>query len=215
MKIYSWLSIPIIFTLSSLIIAPAKAGLFDRPDFFEKGRQQFEQEIRRLEQGNTTPNSTLTIDEAALPWSRIVMEEVGFTAMMPPGVITHEVEVVEAPKGDFNFDIIATHPSSARYVIAYSEEVSPERLKNTRQVLKDSRDYIIENEVNLTKTADDNIVVQNYPGRQFQLQNKKETIVYRLLLVNQRLYVLGVSQQNDALSPELIDTFFDSFKIIN
>ena len=215
MKIYSWLSIPIVFTLSSLIITPAKAGLFDRPDFFEKGRQQFEQEIRRIEQGNTVPNSTLTINEAALPWSRIVMEDVGFTAMMPPGVITHEVEVVEAPKGDINFDIIATHPSSARYVIAYSEEVSPERLKNKRQVLKDSRDYIIDNEVNLTKTADDNIVVQNYPGRQFQLQNKNETIVYRLLLVNQRLYVLGVSQQNDALSPKLIDTFFDSFKLIN
>ncbi len=214
MKIYSWLSIPIVFTLSGLIITPAKAGLFDRPDFFEKGREQFEQEIRRLERGKTFPNSSLQVDEAALPWSRVVMKEVGFTAMMPPGVITQEVEVVESPKGDIDFNIIATHPSSSRYVIAYSEEVTPERVKNTKEVLEKSRDYIIDNRVGLIKTADDDIVFENYPGKQFQLQNKNETIVYRLLLVEQRLYILAVSQQNEAISPKSIDTFFASFRLV-
>ena len=66
----------------------------------------------------------------------------------------------------------------------------------------------------MTKIADDDIVVENYPGKQFQLQNKDETIVYRLLLVDRRLYVLAVSQQNNAISPKSIETFFDSFQLI-
>ncbi|MDJ0692683.1 MAG: hypothetical protein QNJ41_29900 [Xenococcaceae cyanobacterium MO_188.B32] len=214
MKIYSWQSIPLIVAVSCLTTVPVLAGLFDRPDFFEKGYDQFEEEIRRFERGESVPDSSLKVDEAALPWSRVVIEEGGFTILMPPGAITKEVETVEAPKGDIDFDIIATHPSSSRYVIAYSEEVSPERVKNAREVLERSRDYIIENRVGLLKIADDDITVANYPGKQFQLQNKKETIVYRLLLVKQRLYVLAVSQQNDAISAKSIDVFFASFKLI-
>ena len=121
MKIYYWLSVPIVITLSCMTTAPVKAGLFDRPDFFEEGNRQFEEEIRRFDQGQTVPESSLKVDETALPWSRVVIKEGGFTVMMPSGAITHEVEKVEAPKGDINFDIIATHPTSSRYVIAYSE----------------------------------------------------------------------------------------------
>ena len=214
MKIYSWLNVPIVLTLFCLTTAPVIAGLFDRPDFFEKGRDQFEEEIRRFERGESVPNSSLEVDEAALPWARVVIEEAGFTVLMPPGAITQEVEVVEAPKGDINFDIIASHPSSSRYVIAYSEEVSPERVKNAQEVLDWSRDYIIDNRVGLLKIADDDINFEKYPGKQFQLQNKDETIVYRLLLVEQRLYVLAASQQNDAISAKSIDIFFASFKLL-
>ena len=214
MKIYSWFNISIVLTLSCLTTNPVIAGLFDRPDFFEKGRQQFEEEIRRFERGESVPNSSLKVDEAALPWSRVVIDKAGFTALLPSGAITQEVEVVEAPKGDINFDIIASHPSSSRYVIAYSEEVSPERVKNTQEVLERSRDYIIDNRVGLTKIADDDITFENYPGKQFQLQNQDETIVYRLLIVEQRLYVLAVSQQNEAISAKSIDMFFSSFQLI-
>ncbi|BAU65691.1 hypothetical protein STA3757_30800 [Stanieria sp. NIES-3757] len=214
MKIYFWLTITIFVTLSSLITDPVIAGLFDRPDFFENGQEQFEEEIRRLEQGESVPNPSLNVDDTALPWSRVVIQEAGFTVMMPPGAITNEVETVESSKGKINFNIIATHPSSSRYMVAYSEEVAPERVKNPQEVLERSRDYIIENKVGLTKIADDDIFFENYPGKQFQLQNKDETIVYRLLLVDLRLYVLAVSQQNDAISAKPIDLFFASFKLI-
>ena len=45
MNVYSWLSIPTVLTLSCIAIAPVTAGLFDRPDFFEQGHDQFEEEI--------------------------------------------------------------------------------------------------------------------------------------------------------------------------
>ena len=198
-----------------MINTPVRAGLFDRPDFFEQGRDQFEEEIRKFEQEQSVPDSNLKIDDTALAWSRVVIEAAGFTAMVPSGAITHEVETVEAPKGNINFDIIATHPSSSRYVIAYSEVVTPERVENAQEVLERSRDYIIDNKVGLHKIADDNITFEDYPGKQFQLQNEDETIVFRLILVKQRLYVLAVNQQNDAISPKSIDTFFSSFELID
>ena len=216
MNIYSRFSLNIVLAISSILACSeiAISGLFDRPDFFEQGHKQFEEEIRRFEQGETVPDSSLEIDETALPWSRILIREVGFTAMMPPGAITHEVEIVEAPKGDINFDLIASHPSSSRYLIAYSEEVTPERVANSQEVLERSRDYIIENKIGLNKIADDDITFADHPGIQFQLQNDQETIVYRLILVEQRLYVLAVNQQNDDLAEDLITTFFESFQLI-
>ena len=216
MNIYSRFSLNIILAISGILACSeiAISGLFDRPDFFERGHKQFEEEIRRFEQGDTVPDSSLEIDQTALPWSRVLIREVGFTAMMPPGAITHEVEIVEAPKGDINFDLIASHPSSSRYLIAYSEEVNPERVANPQEVLERSRDYIIENKIGLTKITDDDITFAEHPGIQFQLQNDQETIVYRLILVEQRLYVLAVNQQNDDLAEDLITTFFESFQLI-
>lgn len=217
MNIYSRFSLLIVLAISSILAYPAISipGLFDRPDFFEQGHDQFEEEIRRFDQEESVPDSSLKIDDTALPWTRIVIEAAGFTSLMPSGAITQEVETVESPKGDINFDLIASHPSSSRYVIAYSEEVTPERVKNAQEVLEQSRDYIIDNKVGLNKIADDDITFEDYPGKQFQLQNKDETIVFRLLLIKQRLYILAVNQQNNAISPQSIDTFFSSFELID
>lgn len=81
MKIYFSLSIPIVLILSCMTTTPVLAGLFDRPDFFEEGNAQFEEEIRRFEQEESVPDSSLTIDDAALSWSRVVIKAAGFTAI--------------------------------------------------------------------------------------------------------------------------------------
>ena len=218
MKIHSGLSIPICLTLSCLLTTSVTANPFGRPDFFERGRRDFEQEIRRFEQEGAVTTPSITVDESALPWSRVVMDHAGFTAMLPSGAITQEAETVEFPKGNVNFDIIATHPPSSRFVIAYSEEVTPETFANTQEVLERARDYIIENEIDLVKVADEDITFEKYPGKEFKLQNKEETFVFRLLLVGQRLYVLAVSHNNNdnnTVSSKSIDKFFNSFKLIN
>lgn len=216
MKKYSLLVIPAVIILSSIPISPAMSDFFNRPDFFEKGRREFENEIRRFEQREgRTPNSSLKLNPTSLPWTRVFIEKAGFTLLMPPGATTHETKTVADSKGNINFDIIATHPPSSRYVIAYSEEVTPARFQDSQEVLKKSRDEIISNNVGLRKVADKDITFnRQYPGKQFKLQNKNETIVFRLLLIRQRLYVLAVSQQTpDALSTKSINTFFESFQL--
>ncbi|HHP7231962.1 MAG TPA: hypothetical protein ACFCUY_14025 [Xenococcaceae cyanobacterium] len=215
MKVCFWLKIPLFVALSWISATSALAGLFDRPDFFEKGRDQFEAEVRRFEETENTDNSSLTIEQTVLPWSRILVEAAGFTVMLPSGAITRETEVVEAPRGDIEFDIIASHPAASRYVIAYSEAITAERLENTPEVLEQARDQIISNNVGLLKIAEDDFTWENYSGKQFQLQNQAETIVFRLLVTENRFYVLAVNQQNDAISPDSIDTFFNSFELID
>ena len=220
MKIYSWPSIPIFLTLSFISTTSVIANPFGRPDFFERGRRDFEQEIRRFEQGNTvtTPSLTTpspTTDKTTLTWSRVVVNQGGFTVKAPDGIITDEVETVEFPTGDINFDIVATHPPSSRYLIAYSEVLSPEKVANSQEVLERARDYIIENEVDLVKVADRDVTFKKYPGKEFKLQNKEETIIFRLLVTKDRIYVLGVSQNSDAISQKSVDTFFNSFDLIN
>lgn len=217
MQIHTKLIIFILLTLSGLISIPAiaLAGLFDRPDFFKKGYDQFQEEIHQFERGASLSNPSLSLDRTTLPWSRIVSETAKFTLMLPPGTISQEVETVGEPERELDFNIIASNLSDSRYVIAYSEAVDAERFANTQKVLASARETIITNKVGLNKIADEDITFEDYPGKQFKLQNEQETIVFRLILVEQRLYVLAVNQQNEALSEELINSFFESFKLLN
>ncbi len=57
---------------NSLTLEVAR-NLRDRPDFFEEGRQQFEEEIQRLEKKR--PESVLTIENANLKWQKFIFEE--------------------------------------------------------------------------------------------------------------------------------------------
>ena len=213
MKINYLFKTALFLLLFNLNIDSVKAGLFDRPDFFEKGYEQFEEEIRRFERGESVLNPSLNTEN--LPWSRIISEKSGFTLTMPPGNITQEIEIVEAPEGDIQFDIIASHPSASRYVIAYSEEVSPERFQNTQAILSKATNSIAKNNVGLEKIAEKDITLDNNPGKEFQLKNQEEIMFFRLILVEQRLYVLAVNQQNDSISEELVEQFFDSFELID
>ena len=207
-------------TISALILAilspqSVLAGLFERPDFFEQGRKQFEQEIRRLQSEQSVPESPLKVDLNSVSWMRFIFRKEGFTTMMPAGAITQEAEMVTTPEGEIKFDLIASHPPNSRFVVAYSEEVSAERAGEASDVLDWSRDYITENtDGGFTKTAEKDIVFQNYPGKDFTLKNQDETIMFRLLWIKQRLYVLAVSQEKQEISQEIVTKFFDSFEIL-
>ena len=191
------------------------AGPFNRPDFFEQGRKQFEQEIRQLQTQQSVPDSPLTVNLKSLSWLRLIFREEGFTMMMPPGAITQETEMVKTPKREIKFDLIASHPPDSRFVIAYSEQVSFDTPTETSEIFDWSRDYIMRNiDGEFTKTTEKDIVFSNYSGREFILQNQAEMIVFRLLWINQRLYVLGVSQEKQKISKENVTKFFDSFEIL-
>ena len=82
MKTYTRFSLSILLLLSSVTISSqAVAGLFDRPDFFEKGYEEFEEEIERFERGNEIPTVPLDIEGENLSWSIIVSDSAKFTAL--------------------------------------------------------------------------------------------------------------------------------------
>ena len=223
MKINTRLSLSILLTLSCLVGMSPKvsAGLFDRPDFFEKGYEEFEEEIRSFERGNEIPTVPLDIEGENLPWSRIISDSAKFTALFPPGTITHEVDTAEDPNGAMptassaiEFDIVASNRAKSRYVVAYSEPLEASTIGNPEQFLEIAQQTIVDDELGFRIIANDAIEFEGFPGKQFQTRSDEETFVFRLILVDDRLYVLAVNQQNDDLSEELISQFFESFQLL-
>ena len=216
MKIYTRLSLSILLFLSSfLAISPqAVAGLFDRPDFFKKGYDEFEDEINRFERGEEIPTVPLNIEGENLPWSRIISDSSKFTALFPPGTITQEADTAEDEDGVIEFDIVASNRSNSRYVVAYSEPLEASKVENPEQLLEIAQQTIVEDESGFKIIANDAIDFEGFPGKQFQTRSDEETFVFRLILVEDRLYVLAVNQQNDDLSEELITQFFESFQLL-
>ena len=208
-----------IVTLLSIVmaIAPASAGLFDRPDFFEQGDEEFEREIRQFETDLAVPDSSITIDEADendLSWSRLMVRGGGFTIAIPQGTISEETKIVETPQEKIEFKIVASHPPSSRFVAAYSQELNTETTSDPDALLARARDRIIENNAGFTTNTDIDLTFDNYPGKEFTLENEEERITFRLLLIEQRLYVLAVNQKKDMISAESVAIFFDSFVLI-
>ena len=192
----------------------AVAGLFDRPDFFEKGYEEFEEEIQRLERGNSVPTVPINVEGQAMSWSRIISNSAKFTALFPVGTITQEREIAEDADGAIEFDINASNLANSRYVVAYSEPLEPSKIENSEQFLEKAQQTIVDDESGFEVIANDAIEFEGFPGKQFQTRNDEETFVFRLILVEDRLYVLAVSQQNGDLSAELISHFFDSFQLL-
>ena len=216
MKIYNPSILSLVLTLSCLTaISPkAIAGLFDRPDFFEKGYDEFEEEINRFERGEEIPVVPLDIDEENLPWSRIISDSSKFTALFPPGTITQEADTAEDADGAIEFDIVASNLANSRYVIAYSEALEPAKVEDSEALLKTAQQAIVNDESGFKIITNDAIDFEGFPGKQFQTRSDDETFVFRLILVEDRLYVLAVNQQNDDLSEKLITQFFESFQLL-
>ena len=189
----------------------SQAGLFDRPDFFERGNEQFEQEVERFEQ--PTPEPSLSIEGKEQTWQHLVSREGGFSLWIPRGAMTDETKVLETDAGDIKFEVLATNSQSSRFVIAYSEELTSAQLDNPKEILLRLQDRIVEN-TNFELIDESSISFDDYPGKQLQLQNSGETITFKVYLIDRRIYLLGASQSEaDELSKQAI-AFFDSFKLL-
>ena len=189
----------------------AQALRNNRPDFFEKGRLQIEQEIRQLEAQNLQP--ILTIESGTIQWQSILFQEGGFTIWMPAGTITEEREVIETETGNIKFKVFATHPESARFVVAYSDLLDRKQLGNQQEILRNLRDKIVDvTEFQINQDRPYNF--GNYPGQEFSLKNDIETITFRVYLIDKRLYIIGASkiEKNNQI-PGAVETFLDSFKL--
>lgn len=188
----------------------SQAGLFDRPDFFERGDEQFEQEVERFEQ--PTPEPSLSIEGKEQTWQHLVSREGGFSLWIPCGVMTDETKVLETDAGDLKFEVLATNPQSSRFVIAYSQELTSAQLDNREEILVRLRDRIVEN-TNFKLINESSIFFDDYPGKQLHLQNSGETIIFKVYLIDRRIYLLGASQSEGDESKQAI-AFFDSFKLL-
>ncbi len=189
----------------------AQGFLDNRPDFFDKGRLQMEQEIKQLEQQN--PQPILTIESGQIQWQNIIFKEGGFSIWMPAGTMTEETEIIETEKGKIKFKVFATHPTSARFVVAYSEILTSQQLANKQNILPNFQKKIID-VTGFELSSDRSYNLGDIPGREFILKNDTETITFRIYLVGQRLHLIGASETaKDNQIAGAVVTFLDSFKL--
>ena len=184
----------------------------DRPDFFERGQDQLEQEIDRLHQQQPDTIPVLDVDVDVLQWSAVVLREGEAAVWMPQGITSHETKTVESVDGNIDFDVIATSSALGRFVVAFSEadvsfaDVDPDDLLNRVQT------RIIGNQTGFGAVDEQALTFNEAPGREFTLQNDEEVMSFRVLLVDGQLYVMAVNQAKGEENKEAIATFFESFQ---
>lgn len=185
--------------------------LNNRPDFFEKGRLQIEQEMKQLE--TQKPQSVLTIESGQIEWQKFLFKEGDFTIWMPTGGMTAETEVIEIKNGKINFKVFASHPESARFVVAYSDVLNSKQLADGKDVLVRVKNKIIEVK-NFKLSRDYPYNSERFLGREFVLDNDVETITFRVYLAGKRLYMIGASEiEKENEIPGAVEKFLDSFKL--
>ncbi|NEQ36968.1 MAG: hypothetical protein F6K40_12075 [Okeania sp. SIO3I5] len=183
----------------------------NRPDFFDKGRIQMEQEVKQLEQEN--PQPILTIESGQIQWQNIIFQEGGFSIWMPAGTMTEETEIIEIEKGKIKFKVFASHPGAARFVVAYSEILNSQQLANQKNILPTFQKQIVD-VTGFELSSDRDYNLGEIPGREFVLKNDTEIITFRIYLVGQRLHLIGASEiEKDNEITGAVVTFLDSFKV--
>ncbi|NEP71425.1 MAG: hypothetical protein F6K25_02805 [Okeania sp. SIO2G4] len=189
----------------------ARFSLNNRPDFFEKGRLQIEQEMKQLE--TQKPQSVLTIESGQIEWQKFIFKEGDFTIWMPTGGMTAEKEIIETENGNINFKVFASHPESARFVVAYSDVLNSKQLADKQDILVRVQHKIID-VTDFKLSRNDSYNSERFSVREFVLANNVETITFRVYLAERRLYMIGASEiETENEIPGAVEKFLDSFKL--
>jgi hypothetical protein len=132
---------------------------------------------------------------------------------MPQGIISQETQTVTTSDGEVNFEVLATNSQLGRFVVAFSEELDAD-LGDPEAVLDRVQQRISGWQSGFGLLNRQSLTINGYPTRDFTLRNAEETITYRILLVENRLYVLAVNQPTDTATMDIPVIFFSSFQIL-
>lgn len=179
------------------------------PTFFDRGRDIFDQEILRLQEASKPANTLLSI--SSTQWIPIVLAGGGCSVLLPPGDLTEEIETLETSDGILNFRVLATQTDQERYVMAYAPLASTSfkspasALLATREAMARRTDFQLERVGALT--------LEGAVGEAFRFEGRGKVIRVRTYATPSHVYVLGAIQPSPVPSPDLVGTFWDSFKI--
>lgn len=187
--------------------------LRNRPDFFEQGQQQLDEEIRQLEKPSTQNSPLLTIEENSQKWQPLLIKAGGFSLWAPLGVLSQEIKTLSTPQEIFNFQVLAIQSGASRFVAAFTQSLTPSQLQQP-DVLLTRVAEAMKKDTHFEVKRDTAFSLNGYPGRELTLNQGNETIILRLSLINQRLYVLGVSQSGSVTLSSTAIAFFNSFHLL-
>ncbi|PZV17413.1 MAG: hypothetical protein DCF20_06155 [Pseudanabaena sp.] len=184
--------------------------LFNQPPgFFDEGQQLMDREIQRLQAPQASPLLTVQTTQ----WQPIISKTGGFSIWMPPGVISNETKSLETAVGKLNYQVVASQDGASRFLVAHTDDLPSSQLKNPTSLFGAVRTAILAR-TGLSKSSDRPISLGSYTGRELMMQNQQETFVFKIYLVERRLYVLAAKQKGVNSLSENATTFFKSFQLL-
>ncbi|MDJ0716240.1 MAG: hypothetical protein QNJ54_18750 [Prochloraceae cyanobacterium] len=190
------------------------ADFYRRPDFFRRGDELLEREIRRIQERKPDPTLNISTPESSSStWHPLMFLEAGFSIWIPQGVFSQETINLKTSNEPIEFKLFTSNAVSEEFIVAYSDNLDAENIENTEAFLEKIRDAIIE-ETQFKLTQERSINLGKNRGKEFSLQDNTETIIFRIYLVEERLYVLGASQQIKRQQKEKVAIFFNSLQIL-
>ncbi|MDL5045193.1 hypothetical protein QQ054_03940 [Oscillatoria amoena NRMC-F 0135] len=188
----------------------------DRPDFFERGQEQLQQEIDRLQTQPIDPaNGVLSVEAGAVQWQPTLLEEAGISILLPAGEQSQQRQTLETIQGAIEFQLLSVQAGNSRYLTGYALNLSPTQVQDPAQLLA-AAGAAIESDPAVTRLSDRAIALGTYPGRELFLTSQNRQLVVRLYVVGQRMYLLSATQPlgTPSLTAATVQ-FFESFQLLN
>ncbi|MBP0012447.1 MAG: hypothetical protein J7545_01520 [Roseofilum sp. SBFL] len=199
-----WISAGSVWLLG---LSPVQAQFANpnRPTFFQEGYQQLQEEVQRL-QASPDDRPLLTVDTGKLQWQHFISRAGEFQVWMPTGLSTHEQQSMPTLVGNLAFDVLTTNQEKSRFIVAFSDRQT-EIAHQGEAILAQVLDTIVQ---------DTGFSVQETMGTDNQqdivLNDGQENIQLRMMVMGDRIYILGVGYQNTQIKALDIEAFFNSFQ---
>ncbi len=189
----------------------------DRPTFFGDGEKQLEREIRRINEQPENPQPLLTIkDENSQnsdPNPNLIQLPGNLIALLPDIPTSQTIEMIETSVGTLELTVLEASQNSTQYILAYSTPLASAQFNQIQTLFNQIRDQLQQN-AQVELTGERSILLQNYPGRELSLLGKKQVQQFRLYVIEERLYLLGIRQKNEQeISEQDVIKFFNSFQL--
>lgn len=177
--------------------------------FFETGR--LTSEDRLLFQ--SPPNDIIPVREQSNSWQFIIFKAGGVSFWMPPGILTEEVISLDTQLGEISFRTLTANTEEKRYITAYASRLTEEQIENPDLLLQAIQDRVtLENEFNLTRQR--SVSLDEYPGKELTFENEQEIITFRVYLVDDRLYALGVRSPKSTDDSRSTRAFLNALELL-
>lgn len=178
--------------------------------FFEEGRSLSENRLRRQ-----PPDPTIPVAQNSQFWQPVFFRAGGFSFWMPPGTLSEERVVLSTQVGDVSFRALSASSDTARYVVGYAEQLSPEQLKNPQNLLTAITEKVAANQ-KFTLSRNQPITQGGVQGRELLYQSATEVIAVRVFLRRNTAYVIGArSPKRAGIPPRQTTIFLNVFEFLS
>jgi|GEM_PF-761907 len=186
--------------------------LLNRSDFFERGMEELEYEVRDLD-ADKPFESLLTVKGKQIRWQQVVLKQGGFSILMPVGELERRRERLATGAGTLNFEALLAEAEKPSFAVAYTKILDAAWVKDPYALLDQVRDAIVEDTQSQLR-RDRTISFGDNPGQELILEKDDEVLTLRMYAIQERLYILGVLQSSTDDFSQAAIAFFDSFRLL-